>query len=48
MRHALKKNWTPKIVSLILAIAIWFLIRGLQEAEGPPDVGPMRAIPATD
>ena len=28
------KNWTPKIVSLLLAIALWFLINGYQRSTG--------------
>jgi len=42
MRHALKKNWTAKILALLLAVAIWFLIKGLQEAERSRDGMPSR------
>jgi hypothetical protein len=34
MKKALRKNWIPKIVSLLLAIAIWFLIRDYLVKQG--------------
>jgi hypothetical protein len=36
LRRALRKHWAAKILSLLLAIAIWFLVRGLQQAESHP------------
>ena len=48
MRKAFRKNLIPKIVSLLLATAIWFLIREhlreQGELFGPGDKPPPRAI----
>ena len=35
-------------MSLILAIAIWYLIKGLQLAEAPLGELPLRAIPVVE
>ncbi len=34
MRKAFKRHWGPKIISLILATAIWMVIRGQLIDEG--------------
>lgn len=34
MRKALRKNWAPKVVALVLATAIWMLIRAHLESKG--------------
>ena len=34
MRKALRRNWAPKLVALVLATAIWMLIRSNLESEG--------------
>jgi len=45
MRKAFRRNWAPKVVALILATAIWMLIRSNLESEGlwveqnPPRAG---------
>jgi hypothetical protein len=45
MRKAFRRNWTPKIIALILATAIWMLIKSNLEGEGlwedprPPKAG---------
>jgi YbbR domain-containing protein len=45
MKKAFKKNWGPKIVSLILATVIWILIRAHLESEGVwEEDQPKRAI----
>jgi hypothetical protein len=54
MRKAFRKNWIPKIVSLVLATAIWLLIRKHLEDQGewikesgPGDV-PKARIPTAE
>lgn len=45
MRKAFRRNWTPKIIALILATTIWILIKANLESEGlwvdprPPKAG---------
>jgi len=44
MKMNLPKNWIAKVLSFLLAVAIWFLIRDhLKEGGGNPSVPP-RAI----
>ena len=50
MRLKLTKNWVAKVLSLLLATAIWFLIKGyLNDPKSPndPDYIP-KAIPVKE
>ncbi len=51
MRKAFRKNLVPKVVSLLLATAIWFLIRDHLREQGElgvPPGGYPRAIPVQE
>lgn len=51
MRKAFRKNLVPKTVSLLLAIAIWFLIKEHLHEEGEwtgPGEKPLKAIPVPE
>jgi hypothetical protein len=44
----MKKNWIAKILSLLLAIAIWFLIKHNLAANGGFIDKPPRALPVLE
>ena len=46
LKTTLTKNWMAKILSLILAIAIWYLIK--QNLTGGFSVTPPKAIPVQE
>lgn len=51
MRKAFRKNLIPKMVSLLLATAIWFLIREHLREQGEwmnPGGNPPKAIPVPE